>query len=216
MSLRPFARGALELVEDRGRHARPRVVGQAAAGEVLLLSEDPVDLRPSGQLRPRTKVTALEPLLAHDEHRALYERMFGEQFGEQSESNCARLRAKEPSKYGPHQLRRTPSLALGAGRSQVQILSPRSSAGEASGAVTSSGRSRNGRAPRRAGRVTRSVALSILGGRLDSGSRGARERRRLAIGPFGAGSIVLWPRSLVRRGVRLGHAGHIDLPGVIA
>jgi hypothetical protein len=49
----------------------------------------------------------------------------GEQFGEQIEENSEALRALNPSKHGLQQLSDTPSLRLGAGRSQVQILSPR-------------------------------------------------------------------------------------------
>ena len=54
-----------------------------------------------------------------------YEHMFGEQFGEQIERNPGELRSKKPSKHGLYHLSDTPSLRLGAGRSQVQILSPR-------------------------------------------------------------------------------------------
>src|SRR5580704_4312641 len=54
-----------------------------------------------------------------------HEHMFGEQFGEQIERNRRELRSKKPSKHGLYHLSDTPSLRLGAGRSQVQILSPR-------------------------------------------------------------------------------------------
>jgi hypothetical protein len=53
------------------------------------------------------------------------EHVFGEQFGEQIERNRDALGRRTPNKHGAHQLRGTPSLGLGAGRSQVQILSPR-------------------------------------------------------------------------------------------
>jgi hypothetical protein len=53
------------------------------------------------------------------------EHTFGEQFGEQIESNWDVLRHNKPSKHGPHQLSSTPSLRLGAGRSLVRIQSPR-------------------------------------------------------------------------------------------
>ncbi len=53
------------------------------------------------------------------------EHTFGEQFGEQIQRNPGKLRSTKPSKHGLHHLSGTPSLRLGAGRSQVQILSPR-------------------------------------------------------------------------------------------
>jgi hypothetical protein len=49
----------------------------------------------------------------------------GEQFGEQVEASAEAPNTQNPNKHGLHQLNHTPSLRLGAGRSQVQILSPR-------------------------------------------------------------------------------------------
>src|SRR5438105_11059450 len=49
----------------------------------------------------------------------------GEQFGEQIESNRARLRPTKTNESKPHQPSSTQIPRAGAGRSQVQILSPR-------------------------------------------------------------------------------------------
>jgi hypothetical protein len=54
-----------------------------------------------------------------------YEHTFGVQFGVQFESNSQELSSTRTNNGGPHQLTHTPTLGLGAGRSQVQILSPR-------------------------------------------------------------------------------------------
>jgi hypothetical protein len=54
-----------------------------------------------------------------------YEHMSGEQDGEQTEQNWAAPSSRKPNESGPLQRGDTPSLRLGAGRSQVQILSPR-------------------------------------------------------------------------------------------
>ncbi len=51
---------------------------------------------------------------------------FGEQSGEQTERNWDALEHAEVNVYGSRQLSGTASHRLGAGRSQVQILSPRS------------------------------------------------------------------------------------------
>jgi hypothetical protein len=56
---------------------------------------------------------------------ATHERTFGVQFGVQSERNTAALRSMKPNEHGAHPREHTPTLGLGAGRSQVQILSPR-------------------------------------------------------------------------------------------
>jgi hypothetical protein len=51
--------------------------------------------------------------------------MFGEQNGEQNERNWEALKSRRPNEFGPPRSSDTVFLALGAGRSQVQILSPR-------------------------------------------------------------------------------------------
>jgi hypothetical protein len=53
------------------------------------------------------------------------ERTSGEQNGEQNEENQDALGRRKPNESGPLQLSDTPFFSLGAGRSQVQILSPR-------------------------------------------------------------------------------------------
>ena len=53
------------------------------------------------------------------------EQVFGVQFGVQFEPNSEQLRSNRPNEDGRDQLIETPTLRLGAGRSQVQILSPR-------------------------------------------------------------------------------------------
>jgi hypothetical protein len=53
------------------------------------------------------------------------ERTFGVQFGVQFERNSTELRSNRPNEQGREPLSATPTLGLGAGRSQVQILSPR-------------------------------------------------------------------------------------------
>jgi hypothetical protein len=53
------------------------------------------------------------------------ERMSGEQNGEQNERNRGAPRSRKPNEFGPPRPSDTPFFKLGAGRSQVQILSPR-------------------------------------------------------------------------------------------
>jgi hypothetical protein len=70
----------------------------------------------------------LPSLLRRVEDQRLFvasEHMLGEQNGEQNEQNWEALSVRKPKRSGAFQLIGTPSLRLGAGRSQVQILSPR-------------------------------------------------------------------------------------------
>jgi hypothetical protein len=58
-------------------------------------------------------------------NRAFSSEATGVQFGVQIERNCRTLRNRNTCKSRTRRLSKRPSFGLGAGRSQVQILSPR-------------------------------------------------------------------------------------------
>jgi hypothetical protein len=110
--------------EKRSRHSLALTLRTTSGGE----GKRPLRCRfrcdPSVSLTPRSLYREL--LAARGMARRLGdEHVFGEQFGEQIESNSDALRRSRPARSRRPRVSHTRSLGLGAGRSQVQILSPR-------------------------------------------------------------------------------------------
>jgi len=107
-------------------------LGSGAGGEVCTTESrspvrTPTTARGRHQARHRSRSTARAVLSrsALPASAGRYEHTFVEQFMEQIEENSAALNDTQPSKHRLLSVPDTPSFRLGAGRSQVQILSPR-------------------------------------------------------------------------------------------